>query len=167
MKSFNEFREFQFEEAELTEIFDGSKVRIHAPGYPLHGKEADVFHRFDDGRVNVQVRHSNRKGDVTNLTLGKDQYKEVAKEGVEIEEGVVPAERNRPELSSGDKDKLGKLASLMSKEKAKKDEDLPFTPDKPHKPVATAGKFGSGYSTARHLARQGMKDVQKEEVELE
>ena len=50
-------------------------------------------------------------------------------------------------------------------------EPLPFTPDKPKKnPSATAGKYGQGYSTARHLARQGIKDVTKgmtkEEVTL-
>lgn len=47
----------------------------------------------------------------------------------------------------------------------KTSEGLPFTPDKPHAKSAVAGKFGLGYSTARHLARQGMKEVQKEEVE--
>lgn len=81
-----------------------------------------------------------------------------------VAEGSVPADRNRPAVSVKDKGTLGKVAALMAKEKAKKKEDLPFTPDKPHKPVATAGKYGLGYSTARHLARQGMKDVQKEET---
>ena len=38
----------------------------------------------------------------------------------------------------------------------------PFTPDKPKK-QAVAGKHGSGYSTARHLARQAMKKYVKEE----
>jgi len=38
----------------------------------------------------------------------------------------------------------------------------PFTPDKP-KTKAVAGKHGSGYSTARHLARQAMKKYVKEE----
>ena len=37
------------------------------------------------------------------------------------------------------------------------DEDPPFDPDPPRKnPVAKAGKHGQGYSTARHLARQGL-----------
>ena len=38
-------------------------------------------------------------------------------------------------------------------------EDLPFTPDKPKAPSATAGKYGQGYSSARHLARQGLADI--------
>ena len=35
--------------------------------------------------------------------------------------------------------------------------DIPFTPDKPKKASAVAGKYGSGYSTAKHLAKQAMK----------
>lgn len=63
-------------------------------------------------------------------------------------------------------------AAAIKEETAKKTkEPLPFTPDKPKKnPSATAGKYGQGYSTARHLARQGIKDVTKgmtkEEVTL-
>jgi len=49
---------------------------------------------------------------------------------------------------------------------AKKKKDTPpFTPDKPKAKVATAGKFGYGYSAARHLARQGMAGMNKEETE--
>lgn len=41
-------------------------------------------------------------------------------------------------------------------EEVKKD-DPPFDPDPPKKqPVAKAGKYGQGYSTARHLARMAM-----------
>lgn len=39
------------------------------------------------------------------------------------------------------------------------DKKLPFTPDKPKAPVAKAGKHGQGYSSARHLARQGLKSI--------
>ena len=49
---------------------------------------------------------------------------------------------------------------------AKKKKDTPpFTPDKPKAKVATPGKFGYGYSAARHLARQGMAGMTKEESE--
>lgn len=72
--------------AEVQESFGKGQVTIHMPGYPMHGKKADVFHRHDDGRVNVQIRHSNKRGDVSNVTLGKDQYKEVHKEEVELSE---------------------------------------------------------------------------------
>jgi hypothetical protein len=48
----------------------------------------------------------------------------------------------------------------------KKKDPSPFgKPDKPKAKVATAGKFGYGYSAARHLARQGMAGMTKEEAE--
>ena len=119
------FVEFKESAEEIEESFGKGQVTIHSPGHPLHGKTGDVFHRHDDGRVNVQIRHSNRKGDVTNLTLGKDQYKEVTKEAVD-------------------------------------DKDLPFTPDAKKTKPSTPGKYGSAYSTVRHLARQAMqKQAQK------
>ena len=49
---------------------------------------------------------------------------------------------------------------------AQKKKQVPFTPDKPAKKVATAGKFGYGYSAARHLARKGMASLTKEEQEF-
>ena len=48
---------------------------------------------------------------------------------------------------------------------AQKKKEVPFTPDKKKTKVATAGKFGYGYSAARHLARQGMAGMAKEEAE--
>jgi hypothetical protein len=48
---------------------------ITAPGNKLHGKTVSIFHKFDDGRLNVQYAKSDKKGDVLNLTLQKDQYK--------------------------------------------------------------------------------------------
>ena len=48
------------------------------------------------------------------------------------------------------------------------DKDLPFTPDKPHGPIAKAGKHGYGPSAARHLARMGLKKLSdKKEVKEE
>jgi hypothetical protein len=41
----------------------------------LDGKKVNIFHKFDDGRINVQYKKSDRKGDVRNLTLNKGQYK--------------------------------------------------------------------------------------------
>jgi hypothetical protein len=41
----------------------------------LDGKQVNIFHKFDDGRINVQYTKSDRKGDVRNLTLTKGQYK--------------------------------------------------------------------------------------------
>jgi hypothetical protein len=48
---------------------------ITAPGNKLHGKQVRIFHKFADGRLNVQYVNSNKKGDLWNMTLTKDQYK--------------------------------------------------------------------------------------------
>lgn len=91
-------------------------------------------------------------------------------------------------ITDKDKSTLGKVADLMAKEKAKRELDLklarakngqraakalgeaqekddpPFTPDPPKKnPSAKAGKYGLGHSIAKHLARQAMKKLAKEE----
>jgi len=50
-------------------------VTITAPENTLHGKTANIFHKFPDGRINVQHRKSDKKGDVINLTLKKGEYK--------------------------------------------------------------------------------------------
>jgi len=45
------------------------------------------------------------------------------------------------------------------------DPNRPFDPDMPKKnPVAKAGKYGQGFSIAKHLAKQGMASVKKEEA---
>lgn len=43
-------------------------------GSRLNGKKVDIFHKFPDGRINVQYKKSDKKGDVINLTLKKGQY---------------------------------------------------------------------------------------------
>jgi hypothetical protein len=49
--------------------------------------------------------------------------------------------------------------------KEEKEDDLPFTPDKPKKnPVAKAGKYGVGYSTAKHLAKMAMQKVKEKKL---
>ena len=51
------------------------------------------------------------------------------------------------------------------KEEVKDKKDLPFTPDpKPSKKV-TPGKYGQGYSQAKHLAQKGMKSLTKEDLD--
>ena len=42
--------------------------------------------------------------------------------------------------------------------------DVPFDADKPHAPVAKAGKSGYGASAAKHLAKQGLKKFLKKEM---
>jgi hypothetical protein len=49
-------------------------------------------------------------------------------------------------------------------EDAKKDNDPPFTPDKSTKRVAVPGKYGIGPSTAKHLAKTGLKSTQQNQT---
>jgi hypothetical protein len=65
----------------VKESFDGTKVTIFKPGHRFHGREAHVFHKFDDGRINAQIRGF-KKGDVTNLTLHSGEFKDKLKETV-------------------------------------------------------------------------------------
>jgi hypothetical protein len=62
---------------------------------------------------------------------------------------------------------VGRAIRKMSNEETKKD-DLPFTPDPVKKnPIAKAGKFGIGPSTAKHLAKMGMQQAMKKTVKEE
>jgi hypothetical protein len=54
---------------------DMGTATIIAPNNKLHGKQVRIFYKFNDGRINVQYKKSNKKGDVLNFTLTKDQYK--------------------------------------------------------------------------------------------
>jgi hypothetical protein len=63
------------EGVELEEGYGMGTATITAPGNKLHGKQVSIFHKFDDGRLNVQYAKSDKKGDVLNLTLAKNQYK--------------------------------------------------------------------------------------------
>jgi hypothetical protein len=54
---------------------------------------------------------------------------------------------------------MSTVANYMASEMTEQvnNQNLPFDPDPPKKqPVAKAGKYGQGYSTARHLARMAM-----------
>jgi hypothetical protein len=52
------------------------RVRIHSPEHKdVHGKEAKIFYRHADGRINVQVNMGSKN--VRNYTLRPDQYKKL------------------------------------------------------------------------------------------
>jgi hypothetical protein len=63
--------------------------------------------------------------------------------------------------------KLTKDVSEASEPKKSeyKSKDLPFTPDKPHGPIAKPGKHGYGPSAAAHLAHQGLKSLQNKSLQ--
>ena len=93
-------------------------VTIDSPGHRLHGKKANVFHKHEDGRVNVQIRHSNRKGDVTNLTLKPNQFK--MNEEVELDEAnamqmASAIEAYAKKHGGIDKGDMMKVASMLKK----------------------------------------------------
>ena len=60
---------------EETVVEDLGTCTINSPGHKLHGKKADVFYKHPDGRINAQVRHSEKKGDISNFTLKPGQFK--------------------------------------------------------------------------------------------
>jgi len=71
----------------------------------------------------------------------KKEIEDMKKEEVDLEEGIYKKQE-------------------IEKQETERLTPPPFTPDKP-KTKAVAGKHGSGYSTARHLARQAMKKYTK------
>ena len=89
MKSFKEDTAVE-EEVSIEEgngSYNMGTATITAPGNKLNGKQVSIFHKFDDGRLNVQYAKSDKKGDVLNLTLNKGQYK--VNESVELEEAYT------------------------------------------------------------------------------
>ena len=92
----------------------------------------------------------------------KPEYKQGAKEW----EDKYKSDARRREAGAN------KAIDRLAKEEVELDEEqliemdksgVPFTPDKPKKnPPAKAGKYGQGPSTAKHLAKMGMKQAQKE-----
>jgi len=113
---------------------------------------------LDDKNYN---KRKNRPADIVRA-LRKVHAKQTGMgEEMDTDEPELEESRGHKILAS----KMSSMASWNKQPETKKD-DPPFEPDAPKKnPSATAGKFGQGYSTARHLARQGMKAVTKEEAE--
>lgn len=85
------------------------KVIIHTPEFKhVHGKEARVFYRHPDGRINVQVQHGPRGKDVNNYTLKPGQWKDVNEvlewgtdETVQVYKAATPGETTnvKPKLT--------------------------------------------------------------------
>jgi len=70
---------YDFDEMELHEApysFKMGTATITKSGHFMDGKQVDIFHKFDDGRINAQYRKNDSKGRmVHNLTLKPDEYK--------------------------------------------------------------------------------------------
>lgn len=61
-------------------------VLIHVPGNIHHGKKARVFYKHPDGRINVQLTHSQKKGDIDNFTLKPGNFKPTNEEVEQVDE---------------------------------------------------------------------------------
>ena len=70
---------YDFDEMELHEApssFKMGTATITKSGHFMDGKQVDIFHKFDDGRINAQYRKNDSKGRmVHNMTLKPDEYK--------------------------------------------------------------------------------------------
>jgi len=155
-----------------------------------HGKDVSMDH-IEDAIDGMDDAHKVDKREVLH------HIKKLTKEEVEINEGkmkdiytdmMAHADKkgysSHKEFTPADYDTVGKQHGISGKELAvlaghktaakvanedvdSKKKDLPFTPDKPRAPIATAGKYGYGPSAAKHLAKLGMKNLKKEETVIE
>ena len=74
------------EESEQVDEEQEEHVLIHVPGNIHHGKKARVFYKHPDGRINVQLRHSQKKGDIDNFTLKPGNFKPIKEEAEQVDE---------------------------------------------------------------------------------
>lgn len=84
-------------------------------------------------------------------------------EETEVEEGYVSLAQQRAVWATRKDGGKGHPDNKKKSVKEEKEKDEPpFDPDPPKKnPVATAGKYGQGYSTAKHLARLALQKQQQ------
>lgn len=123
--------------------------------------------QIDEGKMKdiytSMMHHADKKGYTSHKQFTPADYDTVGKEyGISGKELAVIAghktaakaaeESFKPEIAKGFPARGVKT-------------QLPFTPDKNAKKIATAGKYGYGPSAAKHLAKQGMKSVKEETVE--
>ena len=155
-----------------------------------HGKDVSMDH-IENAIDGMDDAHKVDKREVLY------HVKKLTKEEVEINEGKMKdihtdmmdhatkkGYSSHKEFTPADYDTVGKQHGISGKELAvlaghktaakvanedvdSKKKDLPFIPDKPRAPIATAGKYGYGPSAAKHLAKLGMKNLKKEETVIE
>ncbi len=99
--------------------------------------------------------------DLFSLVAGDDQVfmrlkRDVQKEQTEVDENYVSDAQRKAVWASRNEKGV----------KESENEDPPFDPDPPRKnPPAKAGKYGQGYSTARHLAQLALKKQQEKQAQ--
>lgn len=118
------------EEVELEEAIKiGSKVTVHAPGKSYHGTTGTVGEIRNGAYKGAPKTYTVHHGEKDAIQLDKKNIK-LNKEEVELEEATVDVAdiKKKEMISQKDKETLGKLATLMSKEKAKKVQEAKATP---------------------------------------
>lgn len=83
------------EESEQVDEEQEEHVLIHVPGNIHHGKKARVFYKHPDGRINVQLTHSQKKGDIDNFTLKPGNFKPIKEEAEQVNEVNTPGHITR------------------------------------------------------------------------
>jgi len=102
----------------------------------------ELLSRYKE-RAGAQASNLNRAVDAVATSSAAPEHKKAAidalvKKGNKRFSGIIRA--TNKQFAKEEKDK----------------NDVPFTPDKPKSPSAKAGKYGLGYSTAKHLARMAL-----------
>ena len=112
----------------------------------------------------VKVRHKESGKELIVTRQSLDKYRSVGYE--HVREELTPSSVPEPgreaiggRFQSVASKKPTKPAPAVTSEAVK--EEPPFDPDPPKKRSVVPGKFGSGYSTARKLARDAMERVSK------
>jgi hypothetical protein len=170
------------EERTLTSTETSEKERIvkgrFTPKKPQYVKNtAVVSPRPSSDSANVKLKEEDELNEVSNELLAR--YKNAS--GKDARESDKKGDFKRGDKRFGgiikatikqfdnDKKKSMKTESAENK-KEKEDDKPPFEPPYETKNRATPGKYGKGYSTARHLARmtaskEGMKDNSNSDTE--
>ena len=158
---------------------EGRNYHDNRTGFAKRQREDDEYHVPDDMRQThtVKMKLSKDGGEIQHKQMdvktlhGAEHAKKFAHSKVkemgwtvheeveQVDEIVKPqVKSDLRKLSAGAFMKKHGVNKLQAKgmAEAKEEETPPFDPDPPKKKSVVPGKFGSGYSTARHLARQAM-----------
>ena len=123
------------------------RVQVSKGDGPKTHFKATVRAKEPQHAVSAAIAHYKQKG----YTVHDHKY---LGEEVEIEE-ACSCESTCNKTPKGENCPTHGMKDCSIKE-ATKDQDPPFDPDPPKKKSVVPGKYGSGYSTARHLARQAL-----------
>ena len=123
------------------------RVQVSKGDGPKTHFKATVRAKEPQHAVSAAIAHYKQKG----YTVHDHKY---LGEEVEMEE-ACSCESTCNKTPKGENCPTHGMKDCSIKE-ATKDQDPPFDPDPPKKKSVVPGKYGSGYSTARHLARQAL-----------